>query len=179
MLIVDLRSTFNTIKWTNSTPFSFFSKLIIHAWLIERFVILTKPYFTHTWRKQQILLLIDEYKWTWFCLLGHLFKVTKKSLWQKLSKCLKQMGWKCLNFTFFHSASHVNNSCALEPLLRLIGITVDISVLQCLFPKSPLEIVAISTTLWIHSKYENLIIPILSNSWSNSEFYLLLFFHQF
>ena len=48
--------------------------------------------------------------------------------------------------------------------LRLIGITVDISVLHWLFPKIPLEILAIFITLWVHSKYDNLIITELSNS---------------
>ena len=48
--------------------------------------------------------------------------------------------------------------------LRLIGITVDISVLHWLFPKIPLENLAIFITLWVHSKYDNLIITELSNS---------------
>ena len=77
-------------------------------------------------------------------------------------------------FTFEHCTSNIINiwHIHLKPItLRLIGITDDISVLQCLFPKYPLEILAISTTIWRHSKYETLIIPILSNSWSNSEFY--------
>ena len=51
-----------------------------------------------------------------------------------------------------------------KPRLRLIGITVDISVLHWLFPKIPLEILAIFITLWVHSKYDNLIITELSNS---------------
>ena len=55
--------------------------------------------------------------------------------------------------------------------LRSIGITVDISVLHWLFPKLLLEILAIFITLWVHSKYDNLIMTELSNSWINSEFY--------
>ena len=34
-----------------------------------------------------------------------------------------------------------------------------LSVLQCTFPKSPLENLAISVTLWLHSEYESLITP--------------------
>ena len=55
-------------------------------------------------------------------------------------------------------------SVKLTSRLRLIGITVDISVLHWLFPKIPLEILAIFITLWVHSKYDNLIITELSNS---------------
>ena len=34
-----------------------------------------------------------------------------------------------------------------------------VSVLQCLFAKSPLDNLAVSATLWLNSKYENLITP--------------------